>query len=70
MINNYVIEHEQYCNLYHVCKQGDYHLYACISNGEDNQPTSYFYQPNRTMCSTISNLMSENEKCFYVMDVY
>ncbi|CAF4446094.1 unnamed protein product, partial [Adineta steineri] len=33
---SYIIEHEQYCNLYHVCKQGAYQLYACISENDNN----------------------------------
>ncbi|CAF1109060.1 unnamed protein product [Adineta ricciae] len=60
----YVIEHEQYCNLYHVCKQGDYHLYACISNGEDNQPTSYFYQPNGQCAAPLSTLCPKTKSVF------
>ncbi|CAF4034358.1 unnamed protein product, partial [Adineta steineri] len=60
----YVIEHEQYCNLYHVCKQGDYHLYACISNGEDNQPTSYFYQPNGQCAAPLSTLCPKTKNVF------
>ncbi|CAF0933581.1 unnamed protein product [Didymodactylos carnosus] len=44
----YLIEHEQYCNLYHSCKQGDYRIYACISTSSDpsQDQTSYFYQSN------------------------
>jgi hypothetical protein len=60
----YVIEHEQYCNLYHICKQGDYHLYACISNGEDNQPTSYFYQPNGQCAAPLASLCPKTKSIF------
>lgn len=60
----YVIEHEQYCNLYHVCKQGEYHLYACISNGEDNQPTSYFYQPNGQCAAPLATLCPKTKSVF------
>ncbi|CAF4633080.1 unnamed protein product, partial [Rotaria magnacalcarata] len=60
----YVIEHEQYCNLYHVCKQGNYHLFACISNGEDNQPTSYFYQPNGQCAAPLPTLCPRTKSVF------
>lgn len=60
----YVLEHEQYCNLYHVCNKGDYHLYACISNGEDNQPTSYFYQPNGQCAAPLSTLCPKTKTVF------
>ena len=60
----YVIEHEQYCNLYHVCRQGDYHLYACISNGKDNQPTSYFYQPNGQCAAALPTLCPKTKSVF------
>jgi hypothetical protein len=61
---SYVIEHEQYCNLYHVCKQGDYHLYACLSNGDDNQPTSYFYQPNGQCAAPLATLCPKTKSVF------
>ena len=60
----YVIEHEQYCNLYHVCKQGEYHLFGCISNGEDNQPTSYFYQPNGQCAAPLATLCPKTKSVF------
>lgn len=61
---SYLIEHEQYCNLFHSCKQGNYHLYACISNGADNQPTSYFYQPNGQCASPLSTLCPKSKGVF------
>ncbi|CAF3242334.1 unnamed protein product [Rotaria sp. Silwood2] len=61
---SYVIEHEQYCNLYHVCKQGNYHLYACISNAIDNQPTSYFYQPNGQCAAPLATLCPKTKSVF------
>ncbi|CAF1478555.1 unnamed protein product [Adineta ricciae] len=61
---SYVLEHEQYCNLYHVCRQGDYHLYACISEGANNQPTSYFYQPNGQCAAPLATLCPRTKSVF------
>ncbi|CAF1471049.1 unnamed protein product [Adineta steineri] len=61
---SYIIEHEQYCNLYHVCKQGDYHLYACISENDNNQPTSYFYQPNGQCAAPLTTLCPKTKSIF------
>ena len=61
---SYVLEHEQYCNIYHVCKQGDYHLYACLSNNDDNQPTSYFYQANGQCTAPLPALCPKSKSVF------
>ena len=60
----YVIEHEQYCNLYHVCKQGNYQLYVCISNGINHFPTSYFYQPNGQCAAPLATLCPKTKSVF------
>ena len=61
---SYMIEHEQYCNLYHVCKQGEYQLYACISNNDENQPVSYFYQPNGQCVTPLAGLCPRTKSVF------
>ena len=62
---SYVLEHEQYCNLYHVCKQGDYRLYACLSNTDESQPASYFYQPNGQCAAPLSTICSKTKSVFH-----
>jgi len=61
---SYVLEHEQYCNLYHVCKHGDYHLYACVSNSDQYQPTSYFYQSNGQCAAPLPSLCPKTKTIF------
>ena len=61
---SYVLEHEQFCNLYHVCKQGDYHLYACMAGNEASQPTSYFYQPNGQCAAPLAALCPKTKSIF------
>ena len=61
---SYMIEHEQYCNLYHVCKQGEYQLHACISNGDENQPVSYFYQLNGQCAAPLASLCPRTKSVF------
>jgi hypothetical protein len=41
----YLAEHDKYCNLYHSCILGKYQMYACISLGSFDK-TSYFYYTN------------------------
>jgi hypothetical protein len=41
----YLAEHDRYCNLYHSCILGRYQMYACVSIGGFNR-TSYFYYTN------------------------
>ena len=41
----YLAEHDKYCNLYHSCILGKYQMYACISIGNFDK-TSYFYYTN------------------------
>lgn len=61
---SYVLEHEQYCNLYHVCKQGSYQLYTCISNNEGTQPSSYFYQPIGYCAAPLPTLCPKSKTVF------
>jgi len=41
----YLAEHDKFCNLYHSCILGKYQMYACVSVG-DFDKTSYFYYTN------------------------
>lgn len=41
----YLAEHDKYCNLYHSCILGKYQMYACITLGSFDK-TSYFYYTN------------------------
>lgn len=41
----YLAEHDKYCNLYHSCILGKYQMYACLSIGEFDR-TSFFYYTN------------------------
>ena len=61
---SYIIEHEQYCNLYHSCKQGEYRLFACLANNDHNQMTSYFYQPNGQCAAPLANLCPRTKTVF------
>ena len=41
----YLAEHDKYCNLYHSCILGKYQMYACVTLGSFDK-TSYFYYTN------------------------
>ena len=41
----YLAEHDKYCNLYHSCILGKYQMYACVTIGSFDK-TSYFYYTN------------------------
>lgn len=41
----YLAEHDKYCNLYHSCILGKYQMYACVTLGSYDR-TSYFYYTN------------------------
>jgi hypothetical protein len=41
----YLAEHDKYCNLYHSCILGKYQMYSCVTLGSFDR-TSYFYYTN------------------------
>jgi hypothetical protein len=41
----YLAEHDKYCNLYHSCILGKYQMYSCVTVGSFDK-TSYFYYTN------------------------
>jgi hypothetical protein len=41
----YLAEHDKYCNLYHSCILGKYQMYSCLTVGSYDK-TSYFYYTN------------------------
>lgn len=59
----YLAEHDKFCNLYHSCILGKYQMYACISIGSFDR-TSYFYYTNGN-CGSASQ-----SKCGFGKSVY
>lgn len=59
----YLAEHDRYCNLYHSCILGRYQMYACISVGGIDR-TSYFYYTNGDCAAPNSAQCGPNKSVF------
>ncbi|CAF0749609.1 unnamed protein product [Brachionus calyciflorus] len=59
----YLAEHDKYCNLYHSCILGKYQMYACVTLGSFDK-TSYFYYTNGD-CAAPNSAQCAPNKAIY-----
>lgn len=59
----YLAEHDKYCNLYHSCILGKYQMYSCVTLGSFDK-TSYFYYTNGD-CSAPNEAQCGPNKSIY-----
>jgi hypothetical protein len=62
----YLAEHDKYCNLYHSCILGKYQMYACLTIGSFDK-TSYFYYTNGD-CAAPNTAQCGPNKSIYPYD--
>jgi hypothetical protein len=62
----YLAEHDRFCNLYHSCILGRYQMYACVTIGGFNS-TSYFYYTNGD-CSAPNDAQCGPNKSIFPYD--